>query len=532
MNLFCSWKLTGSKIVDMEIGPNTFPLRPLSRTSDDSYNRGHADEHEHERAPPSPLLQPTPASEADAFLQPRRSSSVSDQEHHGPDVAKKPPSRPPPSTTLHRSAYVLILVLLYAGLAVFAWVVTCILTFRPITAKHYGAWIFNKDNDGYGSVSAKYIPSLFTKNQRWYRAARVLQSIVSVLTIPLTSAVCSSAAVIFVQHNQKSFGLSIRQVMTLADKGWTDPATYARTFLTWKGWKRYGSSCLLLAMLLSILGGVISPLQEVFLSTKTIKIPTWPQAISELLDIPDQWHSANEEGSRDDNLIVVMTRGALTTATNTQPQAQLWQGAGFTCDTLKILDRAANGSSDGAIPSSCGKGVTFGNVSSLNDPFLAELPSGYNTGLILQFIPRINSTARYEVVSAAEYPTDCDTIPGAFSVDYGNVSTADNYTQRWTLQACMPADLRQSPWRSTRDRQDFSEELYINLTTKGFMNLPATPPEGSLHRVTVNTTAGYFELPNYMNGGVVGPLLAKDPNSLCGADCEMEGLGGNFVPDI
>lgn len=160
----------------------------------------------------------------------------------------------------------------------------------------------------------------------------------------------------------------------------------------------------------------------------------------------------------------------------------------------------------------------------MTDPFLAELLSGYNTGLIRHFIPRIKWTAQYEAVSVAEYPTDCSTIPGAFFVEYGNVSTGDNYTEAWSLQACMPADLHQSPWRSTRDRQDFSEELYINMTISGYLGEQDKPLRGSLHRVTVKTTAGYFELPNYMNGGDTVPLLALDPNKLCGADCEEEGL--------
>ncbi|TKA34507.1 hypothetical protein B0A49_13230, partial [Cryomyces minteri] len=30
-------------------------------------------------------------------------------------------------------------------------------------------------------------------------------------------------------------------------------------------------------------------------------------------------------------------------------------------------------------------------------------------------------------------------------------------------------------------------------------------------------------LPNYMNGGVAGPLLDQDPNNLCGADCMGQG---------
>lgn len=177
----------------MENGTETSPLSPLFRTPDNSHDRGH--DEDDERARPSPLLQSTSAGEGDAFLQRVRSPSIPGQEHHGSDEAKKQLSKPPPSTTLHRSAYVLILVLLYMSIAILAWVVTCVLTFRPMT----------DDNNGYGWVSD--ISSLFIMNQNCYRAARVLQSIVNVLTIPLTSTVCSSAAVIFVQHNQKSFGL-------------------------------------------------------------------------------------------------------------------------------------------------------------------------------------------------------------------------------------------------------------------------------------------------------------------------------------
>jgi hypothetical protein len=43
----------------------------------------------------------------------------------------------PPTATLGSSPWILILTLIYAALAVFAWTVLCILTFRPITAAHY-----------------------------------------------------------------------------------------------------------------------------------------------------------------------------------------------------------------------------------------------------------------------------------------------------------------------------------------------------------------------------------------------------------
>lgn len=42
------------------------------------------------------------------------------------------------SMTLRRSMYILVFVLGYAALAIFAWTVTCILSYRPITTDHYG----------------------------------------------------------------------------------------------------------------------------------------------------------------------------------------------------------------------------------------------------------------------------------------------------------------------------------------------------------------------------------------------------------
>lgn len=444
-------------------------------------------------------------SENDSFLGPPNNRSIQGVNQEPLPGADK---QPPPSTRLHRSSYVFLLVTLYAGFALFAWVVTCILTHRPITTQHYGEWLW--DTGSNDLVYVKNSHALFVKNEQWYRTARVIQSIVSVLTIPLTSAVCSSAAVIFVQHNQKSFRLSIRQVMVLADKGWSDPAAYVRTITSWK---RYGSSFIVMAILLNILGGIISPLQEVFLASKTIKTPTYPLTLTNLLDIPDQWAiETGSNGSHDINLIVAQTRNTLLIASKNDLQSQLWQGTGYNCSVSDTPNEETNQTSTGGIPLSCyNVNKSFDNMTALVDPFLAELPQGYSTGLVRQFIPRINSTTVYEAIPAAEYPVGCDSLPGAFFAGYSDLDRVDG----WGLQACMPANLINSPWKSTRDRQDFSEVLYLNVTL--YLN------DSNMFRITVNTTAGYFELPNYMNGGLPGPLLAKDPNSLCGRDCITQG---------
>ena len=66
---------------------------------------------------------------------------------NGQDDAMQPGERPETSlvsskqhgTRLYHSGYILVLVLLYAALALFAWIVTCTLTFHPITAtSNYG----------------------------------------------------------------------------------------------------------------------------------------------------------------------------------------------------------------------------------------------------------------------------------------------------------------------------------------------------------------------------------------------------------
>lgn len=57
-------------------------------------------------------------------------------------------------------------------------------------------------------------------------------------------------------------------------------------------------------------------------------------------------------------------------------------------------------------------------------------------------------------------------------------------------------------------------------------------PGTFFYKVTVNTTAGYFELPNIMNNQTVGPLLVNDPNDLCDSDCVLEGVNPSSIADI
>lgn len=152
---------------------------------------------------------------------PLREHETQDHGHESdePNEGPSPETQPIFSTKLHRSSYIFILTAIYSSLALFSWIVICILDHRPITAAQYG----------YYGPGFQGSPSDYAANEKWYKTARVIQSIVVVSTIPLTSAVCSNAAVIFLQHNGIAVNLTLRQLLVLADRGWTNPITYFKS---------------------------------------------------------------------------------------------------------------------------------------------------------------------------------------------------------------------------------------------------------------------------------------------------------------
>ncbi|KAK7031726.1 hypothetical protein R3P38DRAFT_826216 [Favolaschia claudopus] len=405
------------------------------------------------------------------------------------------------STFLSRSPFIIISTLFYIALAVYAWgIVTCILSRKPIGANYYGVRVLNKDNNGWGWVGAQTFHALFVNSEKHFRAARIIQSIVSVLTVPLTSATCTRAAVVFLQSGRRSGRLTMRQAIALADGAWTDIPLVLR--LLFGGWKRYGSSLLVVAILLNALGASISPLQELFLTTKTIQTPTFPQLISNLIDIPDQFSSLVDQAT-DSGHVISLTRARLASTTNSQPQMNLWSQA----PDCNLLTQPGRNSPLCVIG---GSQYVLGNITLLEDPFFSQLPAGFSTGLVKQFAPRINSTAHRENITADGFPPNCDQIPDALFIRYANVSNGQAYAV-----------------------EDFNEVMYLNITLSGWDSLsPLGFANTSYYsKITVNTTTGYFELPNYMNGGVNGPLLVDDPANYCDLSCEPQGSTPDSIYD-
>ncbi|PPJ60629.1 hypothetical protein CBER1_03664 [Cercospora berteroae] len=314
----------------------------------------------------------------------------------------------------------------YAILSIFAWAINCTLVRKPLNASHYGLYL--RDGDVYGYRYPTHSTYMF--NERILQVARVVQAIVAVSAVPLTSAVCSTAAVTFMQREHRSHNLSLRKTMVLADKGWADFEVYLH--LLRGRLNSYGSSLLYLAILLIALGASLSPLQSVFLTSKTVQTPVSLASLGKITDLIDIF----DEGSFYSQLAPVELRSP------------------------------------------------FANYSS-------TWGSGYVNGSL------------------------------AF--------------RSWAVVACMPTDQSKSLWNRTRNRQTISEQLYLNLTAfspNPYRQRWSEDQWSGLFKITLNTTTGYFELPNIMNGGLPGRLLENGPEIHCGRDCVLQSdLRGEEIYD-
>ena len=116
---------------------------------------------------------------------------------------------------LKKHTLALYLILIYALIAILSWSITCVLSFQPIGVPTY----FDQ--------SGNYSQSHYETTDNWRKAASVGQSIVGVISIPVTSAICAKAVAVYCQRRSdaKTPSLSLRQMLALADKGWTDFAT-------------------------------------------------------------------------------------------------------------------------------------------------------------------------------------------------------------------------------------------------------------------------------------------------------------------
>lgn len=144
--------------------------------------------------------------------------------------------------------------------------------------------------------------------------------------------------------------------------------------------------------------------------------------------------------------------------------------------------------------------------------FMAQMPPGFNTGFERAWIPRFNTSVDYEQIGENSAPSGCftndsdvDLIKHRYDWEESEVPQYRS-PHYWSVRTCISSEALHSPLKNeTRDRQDFEEVFYLNISgvTDALSFTPGT------WKISARTSVGYFELPNYHNDGTPGPLLEK-----------------------
>lgn len=136
--------------------------------------------------------------------------------------------------------------------------------------------------------------------------------------------------------------------------------------------------------------------------------------------------------------------------------------------------------------------------------FVSALKNGTNTGVLRQHAIRLNSSSGCVPVPSSEYPAEC---PG--DRPFITRLSSPDYLD---IRVCAPGRYGQSPWSLSRDRQDITEQLWIDVTSYNQLGEMLILPINFTMKCTTNTTRGYFEVNNYLNGNSPGPLVEKWPS--------------------
>jgi hypothetical protein len=137
--------------------------------------------------------------------------------------------------------------------------------------------------------------------------------------------------------------------------------------------------------------------------------------------------------------------------------------------------------------------------------YASALPIGTTTGVLRHHALRQHSTASCQIVPESSFPSTC---PGdaPFTTTFSH--------QDLVVRICGPGSFQTVPWTLSRNRQNISEELWIDVATPGdrFRLSNGTSYVAFTLHCTASSSRGYFELGNHHNGDVPGPLLEAWPS--------------------
>jgi hypothetical protein len=138
--------------------------------------------------------------------------------------------------------------------------------------------------------------------------------------------------------------------------------------------------------------------------------------------------------------------------------------------------------------------------------FVTALDANTTTGVLREHIMRMNSSVSCGHIDRTEFPSTC-----AGELPITTTLTRDGQSNS-TVRVCVPGRLGKCPWTLSRSRQDVEEEIFLDvLNPRNDGQNPNYNDNDFTIRCRASTTRGYFELGNYRNNYIHGPLLEKWP---------------------
>lgn len=267
-------------------------------------------------------------------------------------------------------------------------------------------------------------------------------------------------------------------------------------------------------------GAALSPAITRLASLQNIKVPTNGAAIYGVVDVDDlvTWGSD----------LVLPLRDKLSTGQPSDYVPRMWQHVMPNCS--RTSRSQGLGSDYHAGPCDVG-GLTFETLAEApeawvchtvkdgakmaNGQQISQLPGGFNTGVkTLQVVPRINSSVSVDRIDVL--PEVCKGGNGASvsllinhagqAWEYSDYDAKEVKVADWWVRICIPTDSTSTsaPFASTNGMQTIQETAYIET----YSMLLIMDRYHATHRVTINTTIGNFQLPNYILKNRPGPLLS------------------------
>ncbi|KAJ7682004.1 hypothetical protein DFH06DRAFT_285334 [Mycena polygramma] len=376
------------------------------------------------------------------------------------------------------------LLAVYLPTLIVPWVLICVLDVRPLNAPSY--------NDQSGSIPPSSLIAIYIV----VGLIRVLNSISGILVVPVVGTIIAQAAVVFAQRRRPKQTLNLVQLLALADRGWGSIPTMWNARSSGKS-----SSFLWVAALMTMISTIQQPIQSALVSFELITVMS-------CLDLPSVGSCSSnfpviaaydaEPGAISllpHNLIVTELANSIVTVSDLDQQPNLWVD-----NPYASVDRDID-----AFVTLPNRGMFFWYGPDNGHPndtyFVSALQNGTTTGVLRQHAMRMNSSASCESIPRASFPATCGgarPVQAAFSNEFIDV------------RVCAPGEIGTSPWTLSRDRQDISEELYIDLGLSSQVNVQFSAANFTTKCIT-NSTRGYFELGNYFNGFAYGPLIEKWP---------------------